>query len=91
MATELIRTEDPNIVIERTITENVIDLERITIELEGMRLLYDDLLKRRHLLEDVESLPDYIKEIVLKERDILDADISLCQNKIAELKELLIF
>lgn len=90
MATEIIKTDDPNIVIERTVTENTVDLEKITGEIGEINKLIDVLLEKRLTLENIDGLPAFIKEIVLRERDVLDADISFYQNKIAELNEFLI-
>jgi hypothetical protein len=68
METEIIKTDDPNILIERTIIEKEIDVEW----LNNLRLWYIEILDwYNRQLEAINSktIPAFLAEIVEKEKE----------------------
>lgn len=89
MATEIIRTDDPNIVIERTIIDNPIDVESIRPQIEGIETLLSELRIKQSSLKELKSLPKIAKEIVDKEIGNIAGEIFTYENELEKLNRIL--
>jgi len=70
METEIIKTDDPNIVIERTVVDTMIDLNFLEEERDGILLRIDEYSAKISALEEAE-IPELLKNLVQKEIEFL--------------------
>lgn len=93
METEIIQTEDPNIVIERTTIDKEINIGDINIQISNLTEIINSIdLEVEQLQQSKETLPDFIGKIVdekinslLSEKASNNYQIELLNNDLSKL------
>lgn len=88
MAIEIIKTEDPNIIIERTVTDREIHLGDVTSQISGLQSLNSVLLEKLESLQTY-SLPQEAQEIINAEIVRIEGEIFSNTQEIERLTLLL--
>lgn len=89
METEIIKTEDPNIVIKRTIFESEINIETQKSIKDGLLNLLYELRQKVSQLESLKNVPVLLKDVVQKEINEIRSEIFTYENEVAKIDILL--
>lgn len=89
METEIIKTENPNIVIKRTIFESEINIENQKSIKDGLLNLLSELRQKVSQLESVKNVPVLLKDVVSKEINEIKGEIFTYENEVAKIDNLL--
>lgn len=86
---EIIKTDDPNIVIERTFIDTKIDIESIPPQIEGLNNLISGLKEKRQSFQSLKGLPKIAKEVVDKEVGSITGEIFTYEQELQRLNNFL--
>lgn len=89
MEKEIIKTEYPNIIIERTITDTQLDIDILKNQKEGFENLFLELESKKAFLESQTDLPEIVKEVVDKEIANIIGDIFTYKSEVERLNRIL--
>jgi len=88
MTTEIIKTDDPNIVIERTVIEREINVANIREQIAGLEQEIELLTAKKEQLENAD-VPELLKDVVNTEITKILGEIYSNKQEIARLNNLI--
>jgi hypothetical protein len=89
MLNEIIKTEDPNIVIERVTTESTINLENLKNNKEGLTTIVVELSAKKIALEALNNLPELAMDVVKKEIGKIAGELFTCNEELKKINNIL--
>lgn len=88
MTTEIIKTDDPNIVIERTVVEREINVANIREQIVGLEHEIELLTAKKEQLEKTD-IPEFLREIIDNEITQILGEIYSNEQEVARLNNLI--
>lgn len=89
METEIIKTDDPNVVIERTVTETEINIQGLTMYKESLISMITDLQAKSANLKACPNLPASVQEIVANEISEIEGNIFSYEQELIRVNAIL--
>lgn len=88
MTTEIIKTDDPNIVIERTVVDREINVANIREQIVGLEHEIELLTAKKEQLEKTD-IPEFLREIIDNEITQILGEIYSNEQEVARLNNLI--
>jgi hypothetical protein len=87
--TEIIKTEDPNIIIEKTTIEKEIDISHISESIAGYQEMIKGIQNNIDILNSYKGLPVEVLKIIEEKISLLEGEIFSYQEQINKLQNLI--